>query len=109
MKKTPPHDKYFLRSVHQEIDLYDRKLAHLRKHMDFPSSADRDEAESRLITKRAALEKTARELAAQGVEFSDTELPRSFGDQVGAEGYIGKGESGGVPGKPSLVSGLGSA
>jgi hypothetical protein len=88
MKKTAtPHDKYFLRSVHQEIDLYDRKLAHLRKFEDFASSADREEAESKLISKRAALEKTARELAAVGVEFSDAELPRSFGDQAGTEDH----------------------
>jgi len=88
MKKTAtPHDKYFLRSVHQEIALYDRKLAHLRKYEDFASPADRDEAESKLITKRAALEKTARELAANGVEFSDTDLPRSFGDHANAEDH----------------------
>ena len=88
MKKlSPPRDKYFLRSVHQEIDFYDRKLAHIRKHVDFASSADRDEAESRLISKRAALEKTARELVADGVEFSDAELPRSFGDLAGAEDH----------------------
>jgi hypothetical protein len=89
MKKTSlPRDKYFLRSVHQEIDLYDRKLAHLRNHLDFASSAERDEAESRLITKRAALEKTARELAAEGVEFSDAELPRSFATQSAEEGLL---------------------
>ena len=84
-KNVTPHDKYFLRSVHQEIDLYDRKLAHLRNHEAFASSADRDEAESKLITKRAALEKTARDLAAKGVEFSEADLPRSFGYQVNAE------------------------
>jgi hypothetical protein len=86
MKKlSPPHDKYFLRSIHQEIDLYDRKLAHIRNFVDFASSADREEAVNRLITKRAALEKTARELAAEGVEFSEAELPRSFGYQDNAE------------------------
>ena len=84
-KNVAPHDKYFLRSVHQEIDLYDRKLAHLRNYAEFASSADRDEAEGKLISKRAALEKTARELAANGVEFSDAELPRSFGDQANVE------------------------
>ena len=84
-KPSPPRDKYFLRSIHQEIDLYDRKLAHLRKYADFASPADREEAEGRLLTKRAALEKTARELAAEGVEFSDLELPRSFGDHKGAQ------------------------
>lgn len=26
-KLAPPRDKYFLRSLHQEIDFYDRKIA----------------------------------------------------------------------------------
>lgn len=78
MNKVAPTDKYFLRSLHQEIDFYDRKLAYLNKYMEFASATDREEAESKLLNKRAALEKTARELAASGVEFSDAELPRSF-------------------------------
>jgi hypothetical protein len=84
-KPSLPRDKYFLRTVHQEIDLYDRKLAHLRKYADFASTADREEAEGKLVSKRAALEKTARELVAHGVEFSEAELPRSFSDQSIAE------------------------
>ena len=82
-KVPPPNDKYFLRSLHKEIDFYDRKLAYL-SNMDFPNPADREEAQGKLLQKRAALEKTARELAAGGVEFSEAELPRSFrlpGDQ----------------------------
>jgi hypothetical protein len=77
-KPAPPRDKYFLRSLHQEIDLYDRKLAYLHRFVDFASPADREEAENRLLAKRAPLERTARELAASGVEFSEIELPRSF-------------------------------
>ena len=41
MKAAPPNDKYFLRSLHQEIDLLDRKLAHLDKYVDFANLADR--------------------------------------------------------------------
>lgn len=78
MNKVAPTDKYFLRSLHQEIDFYDRKLAYLDKYMEFANPADREEAEGKLLSKRAALEKTARELAASGVEFSEAELPRSF-------------------------------
>lgn len=78
MNKVAPTDKYFLRSLHQEIDFYDRKLAYLNKYMEFANAADREEAEGKLLNKRAALEKTAKELAAAGVEFSDAELPRSF-------------------------------
>lgn len=77
-RPAPPRDKYFLRSLHQEIDLYDRKLAYLNQYADFASPADRKEAEDKLLSKRAALEKTARELASSGVEFSQADLPRSF-------------------------------
>ena len=78
MKAAPPNDKYFLRSLHQEIDLLDRKLAHLDKYVDFANSADREEAEGKLLQRRATLEKKARELASAGVEFSEADLPRSF-------------------------------
>ena len=78
MKKEVPHDKYFLRSLHQEIDFFDRKLAYLEKYAEFASVADRKEAENKLITKRASLAETAKELAAEGVEFNLSELPRSF-------------------------------
>ncbi|HEY2470195.1 MAG TPA: hypothetical protein VGI45_20520 [Terracidiphilus sp.] len=81
-KVAPPTDKYFLRSVHQEIDLYDRKLAYLDKYMNFANTSDRKQAEAKLLQKRASLEKTARELAAAGVEFSEADLPRSFRAQT---------------------------
>jgi hypothetical protein len=72
------HDKYFLRELHQEIDLYDRKLAYLDKFVEFASSMDREEAKSRMLAKRAPLEKTALELVASGVEYEEKDLPRSF-------------------------------
>ena len=78
MKKPVPHDKYFLRSLHQEIDLYDRKLLYLEKFVQFTSMADRKEAEKKLLAKRALLEVTARQLVADGVEFNPADLPRSF-------------------------------
>lgn len=77
-KLAPPRDKYFLRSLHQEIDFYDRKLADMEKYAEFPTPKDRNDARDKLMTKRAALEKTAKELAASGVEFNEAELPRSF-------------------------------
>lgn len=80
--KNPPRDKYFLRSLHQEIDLYDRKLAYLTNYEVFDSPADREEAEKKMLTKRATLERTARELAAAGIEFSQADLPRSFRAQA---------------------------
>ena len=84
MKNQVPHDKYFLRSLHQEIDLYDRKLAYLEKYAEFDSTADREEAEKKLVTKRASLAETARKLAADGVEFKPSDLPRSCRAAEGA-------------------------
>ena len=72
------HDKYFLRELHQEIDLYDRKLAYLDKFVEFASSTDREEAKNKMLAKRAPLEKTALQLVASGVEFEEKDLPRSF-------------------------------
>jgi hypothetical protein len=77
-KKAVPHDKYFLRSLHQEIDLYDRKLAYLENYAQFASMADREGAEGKLVAKRASLAATAKQLVADGVEFNAADLPRSF-------------------------------
>lgn len=77
-KSVPRRDKYFLRDLHQEIDFYDRKLAYLEKYMEFASAEERKQAEGGLLAKRAPLEKKALELAASGVEFDETDLPRSF-------------------------------
>ena len=80
-----PRDKYFLKSVHQEIDLYDRKLADLRKFGVFDTPEDSQQAENSFLTKRASLEKTARELTASGVEFNQEDLPRSFREEATRE------------------------
>lgn len=77
-KPAPPRDKYFLKSLHQEIDFYDRKLAYLGQYVQFSSPAEQEKEEGKLLAKRAPLERTARELAASGVEFSEGDLPRSF-------------------------------
>jgi hypothetical protein len=84
MKKSAaaPRDKYFLKSLYQEIDLYDRKLADLRKYGVFDSLEDRQQAENSFMTKRASLEKTARALSASGVEFNEEDLPRSFREEA---------------------------
>lgn len=74
----PRRDKYFLRDIHREIDLYDRKLAYLDKFVEFSSSTDRLEAKNKMLAKRAPLEKTALKLAASGVEYEEKDLPRSF-------------------------------
>jgi hypothetical protein len=88
LKKPVPHDKYFLRSIHQEIDFYDRKIAYLDKYPEFASTGDREGAENKLLAKRASLAETARQLVADGVEFSPEDLPRSFraSEPTGAAG-----------------------
>jgi hypothetical protein len=70
--------KYYLRSVHAEIDLFDRRLAHLMKYDVFETEAARAAAARKLTLKREPLVKTAKRLAADGVEYKESELPRSF-------------------------------
>lgn len=77
-KPAPRRDKYFLRDLHREIDLYDRKLAYLDKFVEFASPGDREEAEKGLLSKRALLEKAALELVASGVEYEEKDVPRSL-------------------------------
>jgi hypothetical protein len=74
-----PHDKYFLKSLHQEIDLYDRKLAYLEKYAQFDSIADREGAENKLLTKRAIAcgDGKATGCRRSGIQ-SAFDLPRSF-------------------------------
>ncbi|SDG00373.1 hypothetical protein [Terriglobus roseus] len=71
-------DKYYLRDLHREIDLYDRKLIHLQKHEVFATETLRDAAVKKMATKRETLVATARSLAASGIEYHESELPRSF-------------------------------
>jgi hypothetical protein len=70
--------KYFLKSVHAEIDLFDRRLAHLMKYDVFESEAARAAAARKLTLKREPLVKTAKRLVADGVEYKESDLPRSF-------------------------------
>src|SRR5882757_685801 len=72
------HDKYYLRDLHSEIDLFDRKLVHLQNHEVFETQELRDAAVRKMTTRRNNLAETARTLAATGIEFLPSELPRSF-------------------------------
>jgi hypothetical protein len=71
-------DKYQLKTLHSEIDLFDRKLAHLLRFEAFANDADRDAAARRITLKRDQLARAARQMAQNGIEFSAAELPRSF-------------------------------
>ena len=77
-------DKHYLKSIHQEIDLYDRKLAHLNRYDVFASDADRETAARKMNGKRELLVRTARRLASEGIEFKDSDLPRSFSPLIAA-------------------------
>jgi hypothetical protein len=78
MTTTTVESKYYLKSVHAEIDLFDRRLAHLMKYDVFDTEAARAAAVRKLNLKREPLVVTAKRLVAEGVEFKDSELPRSF-------------------------------
>lgn len=66
--------RYHLKWLHEQIDYYDRKLAHLDKFGIEDSTTNR----AKLTIKRGSFEKAARRLAAEGVEFDAKDLPRSF-------------------------------
>lgn len=72
------HQKFQLKSLHEEIDLYDRKLAHMEKYETFATDAARQTALAKMTAKRQTLANTAKRMAEEGVAFSDSDLPRSF-------------------------------
>ena len=78
MAAVQPHDKYYLRSLHEDIALLDRKLAHMAKYETFASDKERDAATGKLNTKRAQLVRNALKLAEEGVEFKPNDVPRSL-------------------------------
>jgi hypothetical protein len=75
---TIPTDKYHLKTIHEQIDLFDRQIAHILKFEKFDSDAARDLAARKLTLKRDTLVVTAQRLAAEGIEFKPNELPRSL-------------------------------
>ncbi len=73
-----PDSKYALQDLHEEIDLFDRKIAHCRNYERFDSEHARETALQKLITRRETLVKTALAMAGRGVECDPKRLPRSF-------------------------------
>ena|ERR1700722_6714047 len=71
-------EKIRLKMLHEEIDLFDRKLAHLMKYDVFPSETERNAAARKLALKREALVLKAKALTDDGTEFKPNDLPRSF-------------------------------
>lgn len=62
MSTAPSSNKYFIKSLEEEIGLFDRKLAHLLKFETFPSDTERQVAASKLSAKRERLIRTIRDL-----------------------------------------------
>src|ERR1700736_3526912 len=77
-------EKHSLKSIHQETDPYDPKLAHLNRYDVFASDADRETAARKMNGKRELLVQAARRLASEGIEFKDSDLPRSFRSAIAA-------------------------
>ncbi len=73
--------KYALRDLHQEIDLFDRKIAYCQLYENFDSAHERALALKKLVTKRESLVKTALAMVGRGVECEPKYLPRSFREQ----------------------------
>ena len=71
-------NKYYLKTVHEEIGLFDRKLAHLLKYEVFETEEAREAATRKLARKRETLVETAKRMAAEGIEYKPSDLPTSI-------------------------------
>lgn len=67
-----------MRDLHQEIDLFDRKIAYCRDFEKFDSEQARSLSLKKLVTKREALAKAALAMAGRGIECDPKYMPRSF-------------------------------
>jgi len=76
--QVKPAGKYELKDLHQQIDLFDRKIAYCQSHESFDSDQARAAALHKLVTKRENLVKTALDAVDRGIECDPRYLPRSF-------------------------------
>lgn len=87
---TLPSGRYQLKSLHEEISLFDRKLAHLHKYETFASEAERDASAGKLSSKRNLLVRKAQQMIDEGVEFHEFERPQSLRPEIEATGAAAK-------------------
>ena len=73
-----PDSKYALRDLHEQIDLFDRKIAYCETHEKFDSEQERSTTLQKLTTKRGTLVKNALAMAERGIQCEAKYLPRSF-------------------------------
>ena len=87
MAATLPRDKYFLRSIQEDIALYDRKLAHLIKYESFASEKERNTAAAKIAVKRGQLIRHAQQLAEEGIEYEPSKIaqPLRSPEELAAE------------------------
>ncbi|WP_263410456.1 hypothetical protein [Terriglobus tenax] len=71
-------ERYQLKSLHEDISLMDRKLAHLQNFEVFATNDLRDAALRKMHTRRETLVKKARVLRDEGIEFLPSEIPLSL-------------------------------
>ena len=74
MSTAPSSNKYHIKSLEEDISLFDRKLAHLLKFETFPSDTERQLAASKLSAKRDRLVRTVRDLI-EGVPELEASAP----------------------------------
>ncbi|QNI36733.1 hypothetical protein [Edaphobacter albus] len=82
---TVPSGKYQLKSLHEEIALFDRKLAHLQKYEAFATEAERGTAAGKLSAKRNLLVRKAQQMIDEGIEFDEVERPKSLREESDGE------------------------
>lgn len=75
---TLPSGRYQLKSLHEEIALFDRKLAHLHKYETFASEIERVASADKLTAKRNLLIRKAQQMIDEGIEFNELERPQSL-------------------------------
>jgi hypothetical protein len=78
--------KYSLRTLHEEIGLLDRKLAHLLKYEEFQTDSARQQAAARIEHKRDLLVRSAQAMVEDGVE---KKKPASLGRRTRAVVELG--------------------
>jgi hypothetical protein len=75
---TLPSGKYQLKSLHEEIMLFDRKLAHAQGVESYSNEDERSTAVAKLTSKRSLLVRKAQQMIDEGIEFNEIERPKSL-------------------------------
>lgn len=73
-----PANKYHLKDLYKEIDLFDRKIAYCNELEKFETEEMRSEAERKLQSRRKLLVKAAEKMTEQGIQCDAKDLPRSM-------------------------------